>query len=680
MLKAWSLAAGLLFAACVDGEVKMPQIFGNGMVLQRGQPVPVWGTAAAGERVTVSFAGQKVETIADGQGKWTVKLAPLAASAEGRDFVVSSQYGEQTSLVCFGNVVVGEVWFCSGQSNMAFTMNRIKDAAREIAAAKHPLLRHFKVARKIAYEPQSDVQGKWEATTPQTTPGQSAVAYFFGETLFKELKVPVGLINSSWGGTRIEPWTPAGHPDDLWMLQHLPKVGRAVDTPTVLWNGMVAGLVPFAIKGAIWYQGCSNVQDGDEYLDKTVCQVRAWRREWGQGDFPYFLVQLAPYRYSGEQQTFLPVLQEAQARVPDRVPNTGYTVINDVGNVRDIHPTDKRTVGMRMADQALDRVYGKLVRPWKTPTLKSHRVEGRALRVTFADAEGLKTRDGKAPTCFELRDMCGSWVPATAVIEGCDVVLTAQSVEAPTAMRFAARNGSTPNLVNGAGLPAGPCRCGVKLAFGAAEKLPMLKGLTCVQRLDVAATPNFGQHPPKTLASKKGVTRVAYLLEVETRSGEVQFVCTAMDAWKSKSDDLVFTNEAGARLDRVPVKNLVVRSNVDAVKPRDGGEGGLIEFYSSNYSAECQANPPGGDDKRWDYNDTPVSTEKLGYGCFQVHDLNTKQTIMAFNHFNPPHGDCDIGFGTNRAAVRSGSGPQPDWTFTRNGGQFKARRISVWVK
>ena len=679
-LKVWTVLTGLVLAAGVTGEVKLPQIFSDGMVLQQGQSVPVWGTAASGERVTVSFAGQKVETVADGQGKWKVTLAPLAASAEGRNFVVSSVYGEQSSLVCCTNVVVGEVWFCSGQSNMAFTMNRVKNAAQEIAGAKHPLLRHFKVARKIAYEPLADVQAKWEETTPQTTPYQSAVAYFFGETLMKELKVPVGLINSSWGGTRIEPWTPAGHPDDLWMLQHLPAVQRAVDTPTVLWNGMVAGLVPFAIKGAIWYQGCSNVHDGDAYLEKTVCQVRAWRREWGQGDFPYFLVQLAPYRYTGEQQTFLSALQEAQARVPERVPNTGYTVINDVGNVRDIHPTDKRTVGMRMADQALDRVYGKFVRPWKTPTLKAHRVEGRALRVTFADADGLKTRDGKEPTCFELRDASGMWVRAKAVIEGCDVVLTAEGVEMPTAMRFAAQNGSTPNLVNGAGLPAGPCHCGVKLAMGAAEKLPLLKGFTCVQRIDLPVVPDFAHHPPKTLASKTGITQVAYLMEVETMRGEVQFVCTAMDAWKTSSDDFVFTGRAGAHLDRVPVKNLVVRSNVAAVPPRNGGEGGVVEFYSSNYGAQCQANPPGGDDKLWDYNDTPVEPERVGYGCFQVHDLKTRQTILAFNHFNPARAVCEIGFGTNRAAVRSGHGPQPDWTFTRNGGQYKSRRISVWVK
>jgi hypothetical protein len=227
----------------------------------------------------------------------------------------------------------------------------------------------------------------------------------------------------------------------------------------VLWNGMVAGLVPYAIKGAIWYQGCHNMRSGDKYIDMTVALVRGWRREWGQGDFPYFLVQLAPYKYDDPKGTALPVMQEAQARIPSVVPNSGYTVINDVGNVDDVHPVDKRTVGMRIAHQVLDRVYGKFVQSWRTPLMKSCRAEGSALRVLFDNAEGLKTRDGLAPTEFELlADDGETWVPADAKIEGESVVLSAAGVASPRAMRFAAYNGSTPNLVNGAGLPAGPFR------------------------------------------------------------------------------------------------------------------------------------------------------------------------------------------------------------------------------
>ncbi len=670
-----SLGAGLGLALVAGAEVKLPHVFGHDMVLQQGQKVPVWGTAAAGEKVTVSFAGQRVEAIADGQGKWRVDLAPLAASAEGRTFIVDGAYGEQISSVSYTNVVVGEVWFCSGQSNMAYTMSsarKVKGWETEVPNADYPLLRHFRVHRKTSPVPLADVEAKWEPTTPQTVPPQSAVAYFFGKTLMADLKVPVGLINCSWGGTRIEPWTPAGHPDDLWMLQHANTWGRTQDVPTVLWNGMVAGLVPYAIKGAIWYQGCSNLADGDVYLDKTVCLVRGWRREWGQGDFPYFLVQLAPYRYNDVKDTRLAIFQEAQARVPEVVPNSGYTVINDVGNVNDIHPTDKVTVGRRLADQALDRVYGKPGRAWKTPTFKCYRVEGNALRVTLNDAEGLTTRDGQAPNEFELRDISGRWLPAQAKIDGCDVVLRAEGVEAPAAMRFAAYNGSTPNLVNGAGLPVGPFRCGVKLALGAAEKLPELKGFTCVQRYDIPVNCNLAVKKPTTLASRDGVTRVAYLLEAEREDGEVLFAFAAMDAFAAQSDALVLTGKPGARQYRETVKNLVVRSNAPGVASRDGGIG-FVEFYTSSYGARRMANPEGGDDKKYDFNDTPVNVDRLGYGCLQVHDLKAKATVLAFNNINKSNVPCDIGFGTNPSG-------NPDWTFSRNGGQFKARRISVWVK
>ena len=651
--------------------VTMPHVFGDNMVLQQGQPVPVWGKAAPGEKVTVSFAGQTATATANAQGRWKTELAPMQACAEGAEFRVAGE-----NALVFKNVVVGEVWFCSGQSNMEFTMSarrKVKNWEKEVAAANWPLIRHFNVAHKISLEPLDDVEAVWETTTPQTIPPQSAVAFFFGETLHKTLKVPVGLINSSWGGTGIEPWTPAGHPDDLWMLQNFGKWNRPQDVPTVLWNGMVAGLVPFAIKGAIWYQGCHNMRDGDVYTDKTVSLVRGWRREWGQGDFPYFLVQLAPYKYGNAKDTALARMQEAQARVPEKVPNSGYTVINDVGAVNDIHPTDKRTVGMRMADQALDRVYGKFVRPWRTPTLKGYKVEGNALRVSLADAEGLKTRDGLPPTEFELRGICGAWVPAQARIEGTDVVLTAPGVEEPLAMRFAPYNGSTPNLVNGAGLPAGPFRCGAPVPMGAAEKLPELKGMTCVQRYDIPEKCDFARHAPKTLASKDGVTRVAYLLELQDKRGDTSFALAAMDAFAASSDDLVLTAKPGARRYRQPVANLTVRANTPAVKSLTDSTNGFIEFYTSTYSAKRMPTPAGGDDKLFDFNDTPTKSSAFGYGCLQVHDLAAKKTILAFNHFNNAKHPCDVGIGS----APSGN---PDWTFSANAGEYRARRISVWVK
>ncbi len=665
--------AGALLAGGLQAAVSLPNVVGDNMVLQCGQKVPVWGKAAPGERVTVSFAGQAVSATAGADGKWRVDLAPLEACAEARDFTVKGEDGK-----VLRNVVVGEVWFCSGQSNMEVTMSsrrKVKDWEKEVAAANWPLIRHFNVDHCVSAKPLDDVPAKWVDTTPRTIPPQSAVAFFFGETLHRELKVPVGLINSSWGGTRIEPWTPAGHPDDLWLLQNLGRRGRPHDVPTVLWNGMVAGLCPFAIKGAIWYQGCANRTDGATYLDKTVALVRGWRREWGQGDFPYFLVQLAPYDYGNAKDTTLALIQEAQARVPGKVPNSGYTVVNDVGDVKDIHPTDKRTVGMRMADQALDRVYGRFVRPWRTPTLKSFKAEGGTFRVSLNDAEGLKTRDGKSPNEFELRGVDGVWRPARAVIDGCDVILAADSVDEPVAMRFAAYNGSTPNLVNGHGLPVGPFRAGRPLAIGDAERLPELKGMTCVQRYDIPVCVDFTKRPPKTLAEKDGVARVAYLLELEKPGGETSFALAAMDAFAPKSADLVLTGDPKARRVRATVKNLTVRSNVPGVAQRTDAEGGFVEFYTCNYGTACMAEPKGGDSAKNDYNDTPVEKAGLGYGCLQVHDLVARKTVLAFNDINKANVPTDVGIGSN-------PDPQghPDWTFSRNGADYRARRISVWVK
>jgi len=230
-------------------------------------------------------------------------------------------------------------------------------------------------------------------------------------------------------------------------------------SPTVLYNGMVSGLVPFAIKGAIWYQGCSNVGEGMQYLEKTKALVKGWRQVWGQGDFPYYLVQLAPYNYGNNAQN-LPGIWEAQAAVPSAIPNTGYAVINDIGNVKDIHPRNKQDVGLRLANQALNRTYGKTDVTWSGPVYKSFAVEGANVRITFDHAEGLKTRDGKAPDWFEVCGANGQFKPATAVIDGATVVLSHPDITAPTAARFAWDQSAEPNLVNAAGLPTGAFRCG----------------------------------------------------------------------------------------------------------------------------------------------------------------------------------------------------------------------------
>ncbi len=716
--------AGLgLLAVSVQAAVKLPHIFGNDMVLQQGQPVPVWGWADPSEKVTVAFAGQKKETTAKADGTWQLTLDALKASDQPAVFTVTA-----SNAIELQNVVVGEVWFCSGQSNMEWIMRNIDNAEQEIASANFPLIRHFKAPKNFKPVPESDINANWEVTTPEGIGDESAVAFLFGRRLHQALKIPVGLINCSWGGTRIEPWTPpcgfAGLPElagikervdtadpksDLhkkvladyvaamqaWIADAQIKTaaGQPVGAspafpsnltfpteqgrhqePTVLFNGMVAGLVPFAIKGAIWYQGCSNNGEGMLYLEKTKALVNGWRAVWGQGDFPYYLVQLAPYTYGGNPAA-LAGIWEAQAAVPAAITNSGYTVINDVGNVKDIHPRNKQDVGLRMANQALNRTYGHKDVRWEGPVFKSFAVEGPKLRIAFDFADGLKTRDGKAPTWFELCGPDGLFKPADAVIEGATVVLSSAGVTAPMAMRFAWDQLAEPNLVNGLGLPAGAFRCGNKPALGGVLSLPELTGFRKVYEIDLPANPNFGAAAPTyetdASAGAGAFSQVAYVLQLQDNAGSIRYVFASMDAFAKDAKRLGIPYAKSGIRHQAKVSNLTVRSNVEGVPTLDNSDGGNIEFWDANYGNPNGLGLPGADGRKYDFDDQAAGDG--GYGSMQIHAWKNKVTLFAFNNFNGG-GACDIGIGNNAG------GEHPDYTFMGNGGAYATRRLTVFVK
>ena len=713
-----------LLTLSAQAAVKLPRIFGNDMVLQQGAAVPVWGWADPSEKVTVEFAGQKKETVAKADGTWQLKLDALKASAEPAVFKVTA-----SNAIALNNVVVGEVWFCSGQSNMEWVMRNIDNAEQECANANFPLIRHFKAPKNFKPVPESDINASWEVTTPEGIGDESAVAFLFGRRLHQALNVPVGLINCSWGGTRIEPWTPpcgfADLPDlagikervdtadptsevhkkvladyiaavQAWIADAQAKTaaGQPVavapafppnltfpmeqgrhQEPTVLYNGMVAGLVPFAIKGAIWYQGCSNNGEGMLYLEKTKALVNGWRKVWGQGDFPYYLVQLAPYNYGPARATHLPGIWEAQAAVPAAIPNTGYTVINDVGNVKDIHPRNKQDVGLRMANQALNRTYGRSDIRWEGPVYKSFAVEGAKLRVAFDFAEGLKTRDGKAPTWFELCGADGLYVKADAVIDGSSVVLSAPPVTAPMAMRFAWDQTAEPNLINGLGLPAGAFRCGNKPQLGGVMSLPELKGFRKVYEIDLPSNAGFATAAPKyeidASASAGAFTQVAYVLQLQETAGSIRYVFASMDAFTKDAKKLGLPYAKSGIRHQTKVANLTVRSNVESIPTLSNSDGGNIEFWDANYGNPNGLNLPGADSRKYDFDDQPAGDG--GYGCMQVHAWKNKVTLFAINNFNGG-APCDIGIGNNTA------GEHPDYTFMANGGLYSTRRLTVFVK
>lgn len=429
----------LLVASCflvADGraDVTLPKIFGSHMVLQQGQPIRVWGWADAGEKVTVELGGQTATAVTDEKGDWRAELP--ARKADGKPLAMTVSAGNRIQLT---DVLMGEVWLGSGQSNMAWTVKGAKDAAAEIAAADHPQLRLFLVPRAKSAQPAKDTTGgAWQACTPKTVPNFSATAYYFARKLQKELGVPVGIIASSWGGTRIEPWTA--------------KNG----SQAVLYNGMIHPLAPLSMRGVIWYQGESNVLSlaGLKYHDMKKQLIEDWRSAFDNEQLSFYYVQIAPWagRYpEGE----LPKLWEAQAKSLS-ISGTGMAVITDaVDNIKDIHPRSKQVVGQRLALWALAKNYEKDI-VYSGPLFKSLKVEGAKIRVAFSHAGGLASRDDKPLNEFMIAADDGKFVAAQATVDGETVVVHAEGVANPKHVRFGWHKICEPNLVNAAGLPAAP--------------------------------------------------------------------------------------------------------------------------------------------------------------------------------------------------------------------------------
>lgn len=482
-LGALTLAPALFAAdsqpASATGSLKLPAIFGDNMVLQQGQTVPIWGWSAPGAAVTVKFAGQEKSTHANKDGRWTVKLSKLHASFTPESLTVEA--GETKVLT---NILVGEVWLCSGQSNMEKPIGNqpgqksCLNAEEELAAANYPNIRLFKLDRVMSATPFDDIQkfDAWRSCDSNVLASTSfsAAAYFFGREIHTNLNVPVGLVESSWGGTRIEPWTP---PVGFESVPSLSKI-TAPDTqtkiantmPTVIYNAMIAPIAGFAIKGALWYQGESNcIGTNDDYLtyeDKMKALVGGWRKIWNEGDFPFYFVQIAPFKYYDAKinrvpsEETLPEFWTIQSKAARHIKNTGMVVTTDlVDNLNDIHPRNKQDVGHRLALLARRNTYGEKDVVAMGPIFKRLKVRGNTAVLQFSEVDGgLESKNNEPLTWFTIAGEDGKFVPADAKIVGDTVEVSAASVEKPEAVRFAWKETAQPNFYNKAGLPAEPFR------------------------------------------------------------------------------------------------------------------------------------------------------------------------------------------------------------------------------
>jgi sialate O-acetylesterase len=450
-------------AACF-AEVRPANIFGSGMVLQREIPLEVWGTADPGERVTVTFNGKNVSDRADKEGRWSVTLPALPASS----VAATMTFAGKSSKVELDNILVGDVWLCSGQSNMEWTLRRTRDAEKEIAAADYPLIRCFTVQKNISMTPRDEFAGSWEVSSPQTAGNFTAVGYFFARELWNELKVPIGIINSSWGGTGVETWTSptayAALPADVRTDYNIAQ-GATPSNPnqfsSLLYNGMINPMIDYKIKGAIWYQGENNAGKAYDYRTLFPAMINDWRAKWGY-EFPFYWVQLANFMAvdATPVDSEWAELREAQTMTAS-LPRTGQAVITDIGDARDIHPRNKQDVGRRLALQALHDTYKKEGIVWSGPTLLSMSVDGNRATVefeTYGSELAVHNKYGYVEG-FAIAgvDKVFHWAQAAVTRDG-KVVVWSREVSRPVAVRYAWGNNPEANLFNAEGLPAAPFR------------------------------------------------------------------------------------------------------------------------------------------------------------------------------------------------------------------------------
>ena len=478
----------------IKAQVKLPALVSDNMVLQQNAKVNLWGWASPNEKINIQLSWQNssIETIANSTGNWKIAVDTPQGSEKTYSIAINA-----SNKIVLNNVLIGEVWICSGQSNMYFPVGKeegtwktgVKNYEEEIVKANFPNIRLFTVLTNASPKPLDDVTGRWAACSPESIKTFSAVAYFYGRELYEKLKVPIGLISSSWGGTKAEAWTSQdvleGNPEFLTILGEDAKNEKlyqekleayylnlkneklaantlktelkkpkkeANKTSYVLYNAMLHPLINYTMKGVIWYQGESNSGKAKLYQTLFPAMVKSWRDDWKQGDFPFYYVQITPHK----GQT--PEIREAQLLSLKVIPNSGMAVTTDVGDTNNIHPIDKQTVGHRLALIALAKTYNEDKLVYSGPIYNHMKIKKDKIQLFFDYADsGFKKTTGNLKE-FEIAGDDKVYYPASAKIEGKTIVVSSEKVKNPKAIRFAWKAVPEPNLFNAENLPASPFR------------------------------------------------------------------------------------------------------------------------------------------------------------------------------------------------------------------------------
>jgi sialate O-acetylesterase len=720
-----------LLSSSLFADVKLQPLFGDNMVLQRNTSAIFWGTASSGEKVTVSGSwGDSAKATASENGKWKMELKTPDA---GGPFTVTVQ---GKNKVTFKNVMSGEVWLCTGQSNMDCAMSGFKDTKEAIANANNPKIRLFIVGKKSSNTPLETLSGHWALCTPKTTSRFSATGYFFGLKLYKELNIPIGLVECAWGGTRVETWTPWEKQEDSPRLvkerenaakqaqtydkaeerkkyneakekykvdlkawnesdkkERRPRNPRFKQHPlkqqnysSNLYNGMTNPLAPYTVKGAIWYQGEANAGRANEYAKQLGLMITGWREKWGQGDFPFYFVQLPGFQKAWtspvEERASWALIREAFADVAKNVPNTGMAITIDIGEANNIHPQQKSKVGERLARLALNKDYGKKDVVWTGPIIKSCKFkDGKAVIKFETGGSPLAVRNGGEIKGFALFNNKSEFVKANAEIVGDDTVeVTSEKVKTPTIVYYAwAQNPEGVNLINKAGLPASPFRYGKKPEFNLLKQLmpEVEKEYELVYEIDPKNArckdgTKFIYKKDNSDKVKGSFKKVAYFLALRDKAGNTKYAFIEMDPFTDDVKKIGVPDKASGARFQFPIKNAKVKSNVPEIKTGDFPDGCNIEFWDCNYGGGNAKKIPGASNK-YDFGDGMSTKNSPGYGSMQIHNNKEKQSIICFNNFRAGR-NADVGIGN------SGTPKADDWTFTKNANKCSVAELKVLIK